>query len=70
MSVRESIGARDDIWTRTDKVYDIKMTIMICLSYTSTEVYTKMFSHFLLELNTFKNVAIEQEMYCFYMQIQ
>jgi hypothetical protein len=29
-----------------------------------------MISHFLLELNTFKNVAIEQEMYCFYMQIQ
>jgi hypothetical protein len=24
MSVRESIGARDDIWTRTDKVYDMK----------------------------------------------
>ena len=29
-----------------------------------------MFSHFWQELNTFKNVVIEQEIYCFDMQIQ
>ena len=36
---------------------------MICLSYTSKEEITdvsKMFSHFWLELNTYKNVVIEQ----------
>jgi hypothetical protein len=29
-----------------------------------------MFSHFWLELNTYQNVVIEQELYCFNMQIQ
>jgi hypothetical protein len=31
---------------------------------------TKKFSHFWLELNTYKNVVIEQEIYCFNMQNQ
>ena len=29
-----------------------------------------MFSQFWLELNTYKNVVIEQEIYCFNMQIK
>jgi len=48
---------------------------MICLSYISTEeitdlIYTKMLSHFWLELNTYKNAVVEQEVYCFNVQIQ
>ena len=29
-----------------------------------------MFSHFCVELNTYKNVVLEQEIYCFNMQNQ
>ena len=46
---------------------------MICLSYTSTEEINNLYqnvSHFWLELNTYKNVVIEQEIYCFNMHIQ
>ena len=45
---------------------------MICLLYAATEgiIYcTKMFSHFSLELNTYKNVVKEEDIFCFNMQI-
>ena len=43
---------------------------MICLSYTSTEEITNLYQNVKSFLARIKYVAIEQEIYCFNIQIQ
>jgi hypothetical protein len=46
-----------------------KDIVMICLSYTSTEEITDLYQNFYLFLARIRYKVIEQEIYCFNMQI-
>jgi hypothetical protein len=62
IAAREPIVSSDDIWTTADKGYDMKNDMSWyayhILQQRKLLIYTKMFSHFWLELNTYKIVVI------------
>jgi hypothetical protein len=72
LSAREPIGSRDDIWTRADKWYDMKNDMLWYVYYMLQQrelfIVPKCLV-FSLELNTYKNVVKEEDIFCFNMQI-